>query len=274
MAAAPCSQPDPRAAAGCPAGARHPQPALRTPPPRPQALISLLRGERFGHLDSIIVYCTRREETARVAALIRTCLQGVLLAEPPAAPQDDGDAGRKKERGRERAQPPPRSFPCWAVARGALQPPNPRGLSFVKVIRATQFFLPSFIFILFFFGSKWIADQVDRGRLPRGPVGRRAPARAARLHVGPAARGGGHGGLRHGAGQGGRARRGALQHAQELRELRAGDRAGRAGRPAGALPPLPGPGGEALKARGLPPKFREPCAEPWSPSGRPLPSPK
>uniref|UniRef100_A0A8B9EK99 DNA 3'-5' helicase n=1 Tax=Anser cygnoides TaxID=8845 RepID=A0A8B9EK99_ANSCY len=45
---------------------------------RDQALISLLRGERFGHLDSIIVYCTRREETARVAALIRTCLQGVL----------------------------------------------------------------------------------------------------------------------------------------------------------------------------------------------------
>uniref|UniRef100_A0A8B9BPR6 DNA 3'-5' helicase n=1 Tax=Anser brachyrhynchus TaxID=132585 RepID=A0A8B9BPR6_9AVES len=83
VAAAPCSQPDPRAAAGCPAGARHPPPALRTPPLRPQALISLLRGERFGHLDSIIVYCTRREETARVAALIRTCLQGVLLAEPP-----------------------------------------------------------------------------------------------------------------------------------------------------------------------------------------------
>ncbi|XP_035422308.1 ATP-dependent DNA helicase Q4 [Cygnus atratus] len=72
---------------------------------RDQALISLLRGERFGHLDSIIVYCTRREETARVAALIRTCLQGVLPAEPPAAPQDDGDAGRKKERAKSTRRP-------------------------------------------------------------------------------------------------------------------------------------------------------------------------
>uniref|UniRef100_A0A670I6I2 DNA 3'-5' helicase n=1 Tax=Podarcis muralis TaxID=64176 RepID=A0A670I6I2_PODMU len=42
-----------------------------------QALVNLLQGERFGSLDSVIVYCTRREETARIAALIRTCLQGV-----------------------------------------------------------------------------------------------------------------------------------------------------------------------------------------------------
>uniref|UniRef100_I3KUY2 DNA 3'-5' helicase n=1 Tax=Oreochromis niloticus TaxID=8128 RepID=I3KUY2_ORENI len=41
-----------------------------------QALVSLLKGDRFGCLDSIIVYCTRREETVRVAALLRTCLQG------------------------------------------------------------------------------------------------------------------------------------------------------------------------------------------------------
>uniref|UniRef100_A0A3B4YD80 DNA 3'-5' helicase n=1 Tax=Seriola lalandi dorsalis TaxID=1841481 RepID=A0A3B4YD80_SERLL len=41
-----------------------------------QALVSLLRGDRFGCLDSVIVYCTRREETTRVAALLRTCLQG------------------------------------------------------------------------------------------------------------------------------------------------------------------------------------------------------
>ncbi|XP_077404749.1 ATP-dependent DNA helicase Q4 [Vanacampus margaritifer] len=46
-----------------------------------QALVSLLKGDRFGCLDSVIVYCTRREETARVAALLRTCLQGVLLKE-------------------------------------------------------------------------------------------------------------------------------------------------------------------------------------------------
>ncbi|XP_051926271.1 ATP-dependent DNA helicase Q4 isoform X1 [Hippocampus zosterae] len=46
-----------------------------------QALVSLLKGNRFGCLDSVIVYCTRREETARVAALLRTCLQGTLLKE-------------------------------------------------------------------------------------------------------------------------------------------------------------------------------------------------
>ncbi|XP_041665319.1 ATP-dependent DNA helicase Q4 isoform X2 [Cheilinus undulatus] len=46
-----------------------------------QALVSLLKGDRFGCLDSIIVYCTRREETTRVAALLRTCLQGMLLKE-------------------------------------------------------------------------------------------------------------------------------------------------------------------------------------------------
>uniref|UniRef100_A0A8C9WYG1 DNA 3'-5' helicase n=1 Tax=Sander lucioperca TaxID=283035 RepID=A0A8C9WYG1_SANLU len=47
-----------------------------------QALVSLLKGDRFGCLDSIIVYCTRREETTRVAALLRTCLQGVLIRKP------------------------------------------------------------------------------------------------------------------------------------------------------------------------------------------------
>uniref|UniRef100_A0A7N4PTN5 DNA 3'-5' helicase n=1 Tax=Sarcophilus harrisii TaxID=9305 RepID=A0A7N4PTN5_SARHA len=40
-----------------------------------QALVTLLQGERFRTLGSIIVYCNRRDETVRVAALIRTCLQ-------------------------------------------------------------------------------------------------------------------------------------------------------------------------------------------------------
>ncbi|XP_054241389.1 ATP-dependent DNA helicase Q4 [Indicator indicator] len=52
---------------------------------RDQALISLLQGERFGDLNSIIIYCTRREETVRIAALIRTCLQGTALREPTGA---------------------------------------------------------------------------------------------------------------------------------------------------------------------------------------------
>ncbi|KAM9573862.1 ATP-dependent DNA helicase Q4 [Guaruba guarouba] len=64
---------------------------------RDEALISLLQGERFGSLDSIIVYCTRREETTRIAALIRTCLQGIPLREPPGArdPQQDTAGGKK-----------------------------------------------------------------------------------------------------------------------------------------------------------------------------------
>ncbi|KAK7898937.1 hypothetical protein WMY93_019790 [Mugilogobius chulae] len=48
-----------------------------------QALVSLFRGDRFGCLDSVIVYCTRREETTRIAALLRTCLHGVLVKENP-----------------------------------------------------------------------------------------------------------------------------------------------------------------------------------------------
>ncbi|XP_023604067.1 ATP-dependent DNA helicase Q4 [Myotis lucifugus] len=39
-----------------------------------QALVTLLRGDRFRTLDSVIVYCNRREDTERVAALLRTCL--------------------------------------------------------------------------------------------------------------------------------------------------------------------------------------------------------
>ncbi|XP_040521200.1 ATP-dependent DNA helicase Q4 isoform X4 [Gallus gallus] len=46
---------------------------------RDRALVNLLRSERFVALRSIIVYCTRREDTTRVAALLRTCLQDELL---------------------------------------------------------------------------------------------------------------------------------------------------------------------------------------------------
>ncbi|NWU72891.1 RECQ4 helicase, partial [Pterocles burchelli] len=64
---------------------------------RDQALISLLRGEHFGCLDSIIVYCTRREETVRIAALIRTCLQGMPLRESAGAGEPGRDAARGKK---------------------------------------------------------------------------------------------------------------------------------------------------------------------------------
>ena len=37
-----------------------------------EALVRLLKGALFSRCKSIIVYCTRREQTARVATLIRT----------------------------------------------------------------------------------------------------------------------------------------------------------------------------------------------------------
>ncbi|XP_040190115.1 ATP-dependent DNA helicase Q4 isoform X2 [Rana temporaria] len=46
---------------------------------RDKALVTLLKGDRFGCLDSVIIYCTRREETQRLAAMLRTCLQGVIV---------------------------------------------------------------------------------------------------------------------------------------------------------------------------------------------------
>ncbi|XP_058233222.1 ATP-dependent DNA helicase Q4 isoform X1 [Hemibagrus wyckioides] len=65
-----------------------------------QALVSLLKGERFGALESIIVYCTRREETSRIAALLRTCLQGVMLKEssrPVREDEENNPVGKKKK---------------------------------------------------------------------------------------------------------------------------------------------------------------------------------
>uniref|UniRef100_A0A9J8BLN0 ATP-dependent DNA helicase Q4 n=1 Tax=Cyprinus carpio carpio TaxID=630221 RepID=A0A9J8BLN0_CYPCA len=65
-----------------------------------QALVSLLKGERFGALESVIVYCTRREETSRIAALLRTCLQGVMLREsskPAPEDEEDNPVGKKKK---------------------------------------------------------------------------------------------------------------------------------------------------------------------------------
>ncbi|XP_071356791.1 ATP-dependent DNA helicase Q4 isoform X3 [Trachinotus anak] len=76
-----------------------------------QALVSLLRGDRFGCLDSVIVYCTRREETTRVAALLRTCLQGVLVKENnqtsgSSRAQDNPVGQRKKELARKKIRKP------------------------------------------------------------------------------------------------------------------------------------------------------------------------
>ncbi|XP_044028662.1 ATP-dependent DNA helicase Q4 isoform X2 [Siniperca chuatsi] len=76
-----------------------------------QALVSLLKGDRFGCLDSVIVYCTRREETTRVAALLRTCLQGVLVKEnkqtnSSSQIQNNPVGQRKKELARKKIRKP------------------------------------------------------------------------------------------------------------------------------------------------------------------------
>nr|XP_015212812.1 PREDICTED: ATP-dependent DNA helicase Q4 [Lepisosteus oculatus] len=65
-----------------------------------QSLVSLLKGERFGSLDSVIVYCTRREETTRISALLRTCLQGVMLREssrPLSGETEEDTPGKRKK---------------------------------------------------------------------------------------------------------------------------------------------------------------------------------
>lgn len=46
---------------------------------RDQALVRLLQSQRFEECDSIIVYCTRREECERIAALLRVSLQVFIL---------------------------------------------------------------------------------------------------------------------------------------------------------------------------------------------------
>ncbi|XP_076809871.1 ATP-dependent DNA helicase Q4-like [Clavelina lepadiformis] len=52
-----------------------------------EALEQLLNGARFNKLDSVIVYCTRREEAARLAAFLRTRLQGEVVNNDQTIPE-------------------------------------------------------------------------------------------------------------------------------------------------------------------------------------------
>ncbi|KAG8515409.1 ATP-dependent DNA helicase Q4 [Galemys pyrenaicus] len=70
-----------------------------------QALLTLLLSDRFRALDGIIVYCTRREDTERVAALLRTCLPGAGGRGPGGGVQAEvaeayhaGMCGRERQR--------------------------------------------------------------------------------------------------------------------------------------------------------------------------------
>ncbi|XP_070923672.1 ATP-dependent DNA helicase Q4 isoform X5 [Macaca nemestrina] len=68
-----------------------------------QALLTLLQGKRFRNLDSIIIYCNRREDTERIAALLRTCLHAAQGPGPGGrAPKTTAEAYHAGMCGRER----------------------------------------------------------------------------------------------------------------------------------------------------------------------------
>lgn len=61
---------------------------------RDKALIGLLRSERFETLQSIIIYCTRREECERIAGFLRTCLQDTVKKQSELA----GNSNKRKRK--------------------------------------------------------------------------------------------------------------------------------------------------------------------------------
>ena len=65
-----------------------------------QALLQLLQGRRFSRCDSIIIYCTRREQTEKLASTLRTCLQSTRLPsdwdEQSETGEEEKNYGRKK----------------------------------------------------------------------------------------------------------------------------------------------------------------------------------
>lgn len=69
-----------------------------------QALLQLLQGRRFSQCDSIIIYCTRREQTEKLASTLRTCLQSTRLAsgwndqDEPREEEEEEETGKKKKK--------------------------------------------------------------------------------------------------------------------------------------------------------------------------------
>ncbi|XP_053687852.1 ATP-dependent DNA helicase Q4 [Sabethes cyaneus] len=63
---------------------------------RDAALLNLLRSDRFSELQSIIVYCTRRDECERIATFLRTCFQDMQRNDAA-----DETAATKRKRKRE-----------------------------------------------------------------------------------------------------------------------------------------------------------------------------
>uniref|UniRef100_S4RJK6 DNA 3'-5' helicase n=1 Tax=Petromyzon marinus TaxID=7757 RepID=S4RJK6_PETMA len=84
-------------------------------PDRDRALVELLKSPRFENLESIIVYCTRREETARIAALLRTSLQDFSTSLAPAADVESksrATSGKRKQKG---ARKPSAKVSRWSA---------------------------------------------------------------------------------------------------------------------------------------------------------------
>lgn len=67
---------------------------------RDTALLELLRSDRFADCQSIIIYCTRRDECERIAAFLRTCLQ-----DNKPAPREEDTTKRKKKKINWNAEP-------------------------------------------------------------------------------------------------------------------------------------------------------------------------
>ncbi|XP_055527731.1 ATP-dependent DNA helicase Q4 [Wyeomyia smithii] len=61
---------------------------------RDAALLNLLHSDRFSRLQSIIVYCTRRDECERIAAFLRTCFQDMRRTDT----KDTASGAKKRKR--------------------------------------------------------------------------------------------------------------------------------------------------------------------------------
>lgn len=64
-----------------------------------KALLQLLQGRRFSQCDSIIIYCTRREQTEKLASTLRTCLQSTRLLSGWDEQGTDGEEETGKKKG-------------------------------------------------------------------------------------------------------------------------------------------------------------------------------
>ncbi|KRF98990.1 uncharacterized protein Dwil_GK27201 [Drosophila willistoni] len=80
---------------------------------RDAALLQLLNSERFEPCQSIIIYCTRRDECERIAGFIRTCIQDQK--------QKSADDGKKKKRKRVNWQAEPYHAGMPASRRRTIQ---------------------------------------------------------------------------------------------------------------------------------------------------------